>query len=65
VFLEVSFSLDILPTTFLPNSVHLNSRYMTRSPHPVRYELDSYIQEDDIVHTHRRENLKSYIALTC
>jgi hypothetical protein len=23
-----------------------------------------YIQEDDILHSHRRENLKSYIALT-
>jgi hypothetical protein len=31
---------------------------------PVRYELDVYIQEDDILHSHRRENLKSYIALT-
>jgi hypothetical protein len=29
---------------------------------PVRYELDSYIPED--IHSHRRENLKSYIALT-
>jgi hypothetical protein len=30
---------------------------------PVRYEL-GYIPEDDILHSHRRENLKSYIALT-
>jgi hypothetical protein len=30
----------------------------------VKYELDSYISEDDILHSHRRENLKSYIALT-
>jgi hypothetical protein len=27
------------------------------------YELGSYIQEDDILHSHRRESLKSYIAL--
>jgi hypothetical protein len=30
----------------------------------VKYELRSYIPEDDILHSHRRENLKSYIALT-
>jgi hypothetical protein len=29
----------------------------------VRYELSLYIPEDDILHSHRRENLKSYIAL--
>jgi hypothetical protein len=27
---------------------------------PVRYELGFYIPEDDILHTQRRENLKSY-----
>jgi hypothetical protein len=26
----------------------------------VRYELGSYIPEDDFLHSHRRENLKSY-----
>jgi hypothetical protein len=31
---------------------------------PVRYELGFYIPEDDILHTHRRENLKSYLELT-
>jgi hypothetical protein len=31
---------------------------------PVRYELGFYIQEDDTFHSHRRENLRSYIALT-
>jgi hypothetical protein len=31
---------------------------------PVRYELSYYIPEDDILHSHRREKLKSYIALT-
>jgi hypothetical protein len=30
---------------------------------PVAYELGCYIPEDSILHTHRRENLKSYIAL--
>jgi hypothetical protein len=30
----------------------------------VKYELGIYIPEDDILHSHRRENLKSYIALT-
>jgi hypothetical protein len=29
---------------------------------PVRYELGFYIPEDDILHSYRRENLKSYIA---
>jgi hypothetical protein len=31
---------------------------------PVRYELCLYSPEDAILHSHRRENLKSYIALT-
>jgi hypothetical protein len=31
---------------------------------PVRYELDLYNPEDDILHSHSRVNLKSYIALT-
>jgi hypothetical protein len=30
----------------------------------VRYELGFYIPEDGILHSDRRENLKSYIALT-
>jgi hypothetical protein len=29
---------------------------------PVRYELGFYIPEDDILHSHRRENLKSHIV---
>jgi hypothetical protein len=28
---------------------------------PVRYELDVYIPEDDILHSHSSENLKFYI----
>jgi hypothetical protein len=28
---------------------------------PVRYEMGFYIPEDDILYSHRRENLKSYI----
>jgi hypothetical protein len=31
---------------------------------PVRYELGFYIPEDGILHSRRRENLKSYIVLT-
>jgi hypothetical protein len=31
---------------------------------PVRYELDFYIPEDDILHRHRRENLKSCTSLS-
>jgi hypothetical protein len=31
---------------------------------PVKYELGFYIPEDVILHSHRREHLKSYIALT-
>jgi hypothetical protein len=31
---------------------------------PVMYELGFYIPEDGILHSDRRENLKSYIALT-
>jgi hypothetical protein len=30
----------------------------------VKYELGFYNPEDGILHSHRRENLKSYIALT-
>jgi hypothetical protein len=30
----------------------------------VRYKHGFYIPEDDILHSDRRENLKSYIALT-
>jgi hypothetical protein len=30
---------------------------------PVKYELGFYIPEDGILHSHRREHLKSYIAL--
>jgi hypothetical protein len=31
---------------------------------PVRYELGFNISEDNILHSHCRENIKSYIALT-
>jgi hypothetical protein len=31
---------------------------------PVNYEKGFYITEDDILNSHRRENLKSYIALS-
>jgi hypothetical protein len=29
---------------------------------PVKYELGFYIPEDDILHSHCRENLKSYVT---
>jgi hypothetical protein len=35
-----------------------------RNGFPVRYELGFYIPEDGILHSHRLETLKSYIALT-
>jgi hypothetical protein len=31
---------------------------------PVRYEVGVYIPEYGILHSHRSENLKSYLALT-
>jgi hypothetical protein len=31
---------------------------------PVKYELGFYIPENDILHSQRRENHKSYIMLT-
>jgi hypothetical protein len=31
---------------------------------PVKYELGFYIPDEDILHSHRRENLKSYTAFT-
>jgi hypothetical protein len=31
---------------------------------PLKYELEFYIPEDGVLHSHCRENLKSYIALT-
>jgi hypothetical protein len=30
----------------------------------MKYELGFYIPEDDILHSHCRKNLKSYVALT-
>jgi hypothetical protein len=32
---------------------------------PVKYEICFYIPEDGILHSHRRENLKSYIQRIC
>jgi hypothetical protein len=31
---------------------------------PVRYELSFYIPEDGVLHSQRRENLKSYLLIT-
>jgi hypothetical protein len=30
---------------------------------PVRYELDFYISENDILHSHRRESTRSYTTI--
>jgi hypothetical protein len=30
---------------------------------PVKYELSFYIADDDILHSHRCENLRSYIRM--
>jgi hypothetical protein len=38
--------------------------YRTRNVFLVRYELGFYIPEDGILHSHRRENLKSYIDVS-
>jgi hypothetical protein len=32
---------------------------------PMRYELVFYIPEDDILHSRRRENLRSYTENSC
>jgi hypothetical protein len=32
---------------------------------PVKHELGFYIPEGAILHSHRRENLKSYIVINC
>jgi hypothetical protein len=32
---------------------------------PVKYELGFYIPEDDILHSHCRESLKSYNVIAC
>jgi hypothetical protein len=32
---------------------------------PVKYELGFYIAEDDILHSHRLENFKSYMSSSC
>jgi hypothetical protein len=31
---------------------------------PVKYELGFYIPQDDILHSHRRENLKPYMDIS-
>jgi hypothetical protein len=46
------------------HSVMSVSNWLRRNLSPVKYELAFYIPEDDILHSHRRENLKSSIALT-
>jgi hypothetical protein len=38
--------------------------FWRRNVSPVKYEQGVYIPEDGILHSHRRKNLISYIALT-
>jgi hypothetical protein len=40
------------------------ARQWRRNVFPLGYELGFYIPEDGFLHSHCRENLKSYIALT-
>jgi hypothetical protein len=47
-------------TLLVPHSINRLGSVAGRNVSPVRYELDFYMQEDDILHSHRRENLKSY-----
>jgi hypothetical protein len=44
--------------------LHSINRLASEDVSPVRYGLGFYIAEDNIPHSHRRDNLKSYIALT-
>jgi hypothetical protein len=48
------------------NSTYINrlGSVARRIVSPVNYELGFYIPADGILHSHRRENLKSYIAIT-
>jgi hypothetical protein len=32
---------------------------------PVKYELGFHIPEDDILHSHRRKDLRSYMVCKC
>jgi hypothetical protein len=50
------------------NTSNLTWHYLAglcnRDVSPVKYELGFYIPEDGTLHSHRREHLKSYTALT-
>jgi hypothetical protein len=56
------FSIVALATENLKSYVALTdwTLYRWRNVSPVKYELGFYIAEDDILHSHSRENLKSY-----
>jgi hypothetical protein len=49
---------EALSSSEIPEDTILQRRNVS----PVRYELGFYIPENDILHSHRRENLKSYIS---
>jgi hypothetical protein len=54
----------IVPTIQSETSINHFHLVRIRNVFPLRHELCVYVPEDDILHSHRRENLKSYIALT-
>jgi hypothetical protein len=49
---------------FIVTAVKTTNRLGSVAANPMRYELRFHIPEDSILHSHRRENLKSYTALT-
>jgi hypothetical protein len=57
------FILTAVETSILHSINWLGSVAETKVS-PVRYELGIHIPEGGILHSHRRENLKSYIVLT-
>jgi hypothetical protein len=56
-----NFAEEIVSMDFAANFYRLEDASESFS---VTYELGFYIPEDGILHSHRRENHKSYIALT-
>jgi hypothetical protein len=54
----------MFPMRYEPQMLHSAGLYIgDYNMFPMRYELSFYIPEDDILHSLRREKLKSYIVL--
>jgi hypothetical protein len=53
----------VVPTSRILSTLKMKSTRSFKTSVPGRFER-RHIPEDDILHSHRRENLKSYIALT-